>query len=146
MFTIVTVVLGILGKVLKLAAKVALNRATVIITFVGGLALLFRRLFASISTIGVNDGGILGNVISAIKQFSLQVGGWASGNDYIRTIGYALSLDVVLDGLVMTLFWFFSFVIAAVFTAICDAFFAILPLLVDLAISGLKKQFANSVE
>lgn len=141
MITLISTVLGVLFKVVQVAAKVALNRVTVIVTFVATIGVTFSALYQSLTDVD----GFLSEAIQQVSSVSLSLNGWVSANEYAQMIGYALSIDTVVDGLISTLIFVVCTLSGFLLTALVGVFFSVLPLLSDLALSALKHQMARSL-
>lgn len=141
MITIITTVLGIFFKVAQFAAKIALNRTAVILSFVGTIFVTVSAIYDSLTDVD----GVFSNAIGAIKSVNLSLGQWVDGNDYLQLIGYALSVENLVDGAVSTFIFILCTLSGFLLTALFGVFVAILPLLADLAVSALKHQMASSV-
>ena len=141
MVTLITTVLGVIFKVVQLGAKIALNRTTVILTFVATIGTTIALVYDSLTDVN----GFLSNVVSAISAASFSISAWVQGNEYAQMIGYALSIDTLVDGAVSTFIFIVCTLTGFLVTALFGVFVSILPLLSDLAISALKHQMARSV-
>lgn len=141
MVTLITTVLGVIFKVVQLGAKIALNRTTVILTFVATIGITIGLIYDSLTDVN----GFLSNVVSAISAASFSISAWVQGNEYAQMIGYALSIDTLVDGAVSTFIFIVCTLTGFLVTALFGVFVSILPLLSDLAISALKHQMASSV-
>ena len=141
MITLISTVLGVIFKVVQVAAKVALNRVTVIVTFVATILGTFTALYQSLTDVD----GFLTSAISQVTSVSLSLSDWVSANEYAQMIGYALSIDTLVDGLISTLLFVVCTLSGFLLTALVGVFFSVLPLLSDLALSALKHQMARSL-
>lgn len=141
MIALVSTVIGIVLKLLQLGARIALNRVTIIVTFVGGIAATLTALYSSLS----DTSSVLSTATQKISSVSMSLGNWVSGNDYLQLIGYGLSLDTLTDGIVSSFIFVFCTLSGFLITALFTVFLSVAPLLADLAISALKNQFIGSV-
>lgn len=142
MITLLTTVIGVVLKLLQLGAKIALNRVTIIVTFVAGIAATLTALYSSLT----DTSSVLSNAVQAVQGVSISLGGWFSGNEYLQLIGYGLSLDVLTDGIVTAFIFVFCTLMGFLITALLTVFLSVAPLLADLAVSALKHQFAGSLK
>lgn len=140
MISLLVTIAGVFFKVLQVGARVALNRATIIITLLGAIA-------GAVATIieGLRDSSsFLSGAITAISDFQVSFQTVIAGNEYAQLLGYALSLDVLTDGIVGTFIWVICVLLSALFTAAVGALIATAPLLSELVVNGLKVQFAKA--
>lgn len=140
MISLLVTIAGVFFKVLQVGARVALNRATIIITLLGAIA-------GAVATIieGLRDSSsVLSGAISAVSNFQVSFQNVIGGNEYAQLIGYALSLDVLTDGIVGTFIWVICVLTSVLFTAAVGALIATAPLLSELVVNGLKVQFAKA--
>lgn len=140
MISLLVTVAGVFFKVLQVGARIALNRATIIITLLGGIAAAVAAIISGLQ----DSSSFLSNAISAVSNFQVTFGSFIAGNEYAQLIGYALSLDVLTDGIVSTFIWVICVLSSALFTAAVGALIATAPLLSELVVDGLKVQFAKA--
>lgn len=136
MVTILLSIAGYLFRAVKLASRIAFSRVTVIFTFVGSLGATVAYVFQSLT----DESSFVSDFYSNLSSFSLTLTDWVAGNDYLQVVGYGLSLDVLLDGLVSSLIWISCTLVGILITVGIYLFYAVLPLLADLILSGLRKQ------
>lgn len=141
MITIITTVLGVFFKLAQFAARVALNRTTVIITFVATIAMTVGLIWESLTDVN----GVLSTAVQSVSEVNLSLASWVNGNEYLQLIGYALSVDTLVDGVVSTFLFIVCTLTGFLLTALFGVFFAVLPLLADLAVSALKHQMSQAV-
>lgn len=142
MITLISTIVGVVLKLLQLGAKIALNRVTIIVTFVGGIAATLTALYSSLS----DTSGVLSTATQKISSVSVSLSGWVQGNDYLQLIGYGLSLDTLTDGIVSSFIFVFCTLSGFLITALFTVFLSVAPLLADLAVSALKHQFVGSLK
>lgn len=140
MISLLVTVAGFFFKVLQVGARVALNRATIIITLLGGIAAAVSAIMSGLS----DSSSFLSSAISAVSNFQVTFSSVIAGNEYAKLIGYSLSLDVLTDGIVSTFIWVICVLSSALFTAAVGALIATAPLLSELVVDGLKGQFAKA--
>lgn len=136
MITIITSVLSVFFKALKLVSRIAVNRVAVILTFCASVATVVAYIFSSLN----DQGSVITTALSKVSGLSLSLGDWVAGNDYLQLIAYGLSLDTLLSGLWCTFVWVFCTLSGILITVCIYVFYAVLPLFADLIVSGLQKQ------
>lgn len=141
MITLITTVLELVFKTVQIGAKIALNRVTVILTFVATIASTIALIYSSLTSVD----GVLSKALSAISSVNLSLSSWAASNEYLQLIGYALSVEELVDGAVTTFIFVVCTLTGFVVTALFGVFISVLPLLCDLAVSALKHQMASAV-
>lgn len=140
MISLLVTIAGVFFKVLQVGARVALNRATIIITLLGGIAAAVTAIISGLQ----DSSSFLSSAISAVSNFQVSFHSVLAGNEYAQLIGYALSLDVLTDGIVSTFIWVICVLTSVLFTAAVGALIATAPLLSELVVNGLKVQFAKA--
>ena len=141
MITLITTVIGVFFKVAQLVAKVALNRVTVILTFVATIGGTISLIYQSLTSVD----GVLSQALQAVESVNLSLSSWVASNDYAQMLGYALSVDTFVDGIVSTFLFIVCTLTGFLLTAAFGVFVAVLPLFADLALSAIKHQAARSV-
>lgn len=141
MITLISTIVGVFLKLLQLGARIALNRVTVIVTFVAGIGATLTALYSSLT----DTSSFLSTATQKISSASVVLSDWVAGNDYLQLIGYGLSLDVLTDGIVSSFIFVFCTLSGFLITALFTVFLSVAPLLADLAVSALKHQFAGSM-
>lgn len=136
MVTLLVSIVNVVFKLLKLASRIAFNRITVILTFVGSVGVTVTYIFSQLT----DESSTVTFAFNKLNNFAIDLSDWVAGNDYLQLVGYGLSLDVLLDGVVSTFVWVFCSLAGILITVCIYLFYAVLPLLVDLILSGLQKQ------
>lgn len=136
MVTLLLTIVGVVFKLLKFASRIAFNRITVILTFVGSVGVTVSYIFSQLS----DEASMVTFAFNKLNNFAIDLSDWVAGNDYLQLVGYGLSLDVLLDGIVSTFVWVFCSLAGILITVCIYLFYAVLPLLVDLIFAGLQKQ------
>lgn len=142
MVTAIVTFLSIVGKLLGIAAKIALNRVTIILTLLASIG----STVALICTQLEDSSSFLYDASSSINDVSQQISNYFANNEYGQLIGYGLSLDVLTDGVVSSFIWIVCTVSGVLFTAAVGALIATAPLLSELVVSGIKSQFAKDIQ
>ena len=141
MITVITTVLGVFFKLAQFAARVALNRTTVILTFVASIGVTISLIYQSLTDVD----GYLSQALASLSAANLTISDWVASNEYLQLIGYALSLDSLISGCVSTFLFIVCTLAGFLFTAAFGVFVAVLPLLADLAVSAIKHQMSASI-
>lgn len=140
MITLIDILIKVLFKGLSLAAKVALSRVTIIITFAATISTTFAAIYSSLSDVD----SYLSQAVDSVSNLSSTVSTFVSANAYVQMIGYALSLETLVNGTVSTFFWIFCTLGGFLLTALFTVFFSVAPLLAELIVAALKRQYANA--
>lgn len=129
-------------RVISFAAKIALNRVTVVIAFVALIG-------ASIYSIYQEFDGISGLAFELMDQLHTAdlrrlINTWAVNNEYLLIVGYALALDVFFSTVYDALFAFVITVGLACVSSVFWVLFYSAPLLADLIKSAMMSQIVRT--
>lgn len=140
MTVLIELIIKAVFKGLTLAARVALSRTAIIITFAATIGTTFTAIYSSLSDVS----STLSTAVQSVENLSQSIEHFLDNNDYFSMISYALSLDVLVDGVVTALFWVVVTLGGFLLTALFTVFVSVAPLLAELVVSSLRHQFAKS--
>lgn len=142
MLTLIDIICKIVGKGLELGAKIALSRVTIIITFAATVVTTFTAIYSSLTDVD----STLSSAASSIESISEAVADFIQGNEYFYMISYSLSLDTLTSGIITTLFWTVVTLGGALLTALFTVVVSVAPILSELVVAAIKKQYANAAK
>lgn len=140
MITLIEFILKLVFKGLSLGAKVALNRAVIIVMFAATIGTTFTAIYQNLS----DASSKLSQVVQSVEDISSTVGNWVNSNEYFNLICYALSLDVLFSGITTALFWCLCTLGGFLLTALFTVFISVAPLFAELVVASLRRQYAQA--
>lgn len=139
MLAILTTILTVLSKVLGVVAKVALSRVTFVLIFIVTIGGTIATIFAGLT----DQSSFLNDVISGVQSAMFTLGTFIEGNEFIQLVSNCLALDTAFTVVIDILLTMFLGMIGLLVVAWFGVIFAVLPLLAEIVVSAIQRNFTD---